>query len=123
LQFILLFLVRAFTNQDHHPVLDHFFSLFFARLLSSGLWPSAEQSVFLQDISTRAALPAPAQFEDLLPAAHWIPLPCEAQVRSHILFNLDWHQLAPLYFYVPYELLFHSTHCSEFLDIPGYGFD
>ena len=84
---ILPFLSRAFTNQDHRRALDHFFSLFFARLLSSGLWPSAQQSVFLQDISTRAALPAPAQFEDLLPAAHWIPLPREAQVRSHILFN------------------------------------
>jgi len=85
---ILPFLSRAFTNQDHRPALDHFFSLFFARLLSSGLWPSAQQSVFLQDISTKAALPAPAQFEDLLLAAHWIPLPREAQVRSHILFKL-----------------------------------
>jgi hypothetical protein len=102
---ILPFLLRAFTNQDHRPALDHFFSLFFARLLSSGLWPSAQQSVFLQDISTRAALPAPAQFEDLLPAAHWIPLPREAQVRSHILFKLgdfSWHHFIflALYAYV-----------------------
>jgi hypothetical protein len=39
--------------------------------------------VFLQDISTKASHPAPAQFEDLLPAAHWVPLPREAQVRSN----------------------------------------
>lgn len=78
--------------------------------------------MFLQDISTRAALPAPAQFEDLLPAAHWIPLPREAQVRSQILFKLEWLQLAPLYFYVSYTLMFHNSHFSEFMDIPGYGF-
>jgi hypothetical protein len=41
--------------------------------------------VFLQDISTKAADPAPAQFEDLLPAAHWVPLPREAQVSSQTL--------------------------------------
>jgi hypothetical protein len=78
----------AFTNQDYRSALDHFFSLFFARLLSSGLWPSAQQSVFLQDISTKASHPAPAQFEDLLPAAHWVPLPREAQVSSN---GIGWH--------------------------------
>ncbi|KDR23314.1 PDZ domain-containing protein 6 [Zootermopsis nevadensis] len=81
LQFNYQTLSRAFTNEEYHPALDHFFSLFFARLLSSGLWPSAQQSVFLQDISTKAADPAPAQFEDLLPAAHWVPLPRETQVQ------------------------------------------
>jgi hypothetical protein len=87
LQFSYQTLSQAFTNQDHRRALDHFFSLFFARLLSSGLWPSAQQSVFLQDISTRAALPAPAQFEDLLPAAHWIPLPREAQMQLDEVLN------------------------------------
>lgn len=87
LQFSYQTLSQAFTNQDHRPALDHFFSLFFARLLSSGLWPSAQQSVLLQDISTRAALPAPAQFEDLLPAAHWIPLPREAQMQLDEVMN------------------------------------
>ncbi|XP_069695408.1 protein inturned isoform X2 [Periplaneta americana] len=81
LQFNYKTLTSAFTNPDNRPALDHFFSLFFARLLSSGLWPSAQQSVLLQDISTKAAHPAPAQFEDLLPAAHWVPLPREVQVQ------------------------------------------
>lgn len=98
-RFFSFFFASAFTNQDYRPALDHFFSLFFARLLSSGLWPSAQQSVFLQDISTKASHPAPAQFEDLLPAAHWVPLPRDAQVSSHAVLNLKWHRLALLYFY------------------------
>ncbi|PNF22078.1 Protein inturned [Cryptotermes secundus] len=90
LQFNYQTLSHAFTNQDYRPALDHFFSLFFARLLSSGLWPSAQQSVFLQDISTKASHPAPAQFEDLLPAAHWVPLPHEAQVQlDEVLSELE----------------------------------
>jgi hypothetical protein len=55
------------------------------------LWPSAQQSVLLQDISTKAADPAPAQFEDLLPAAHWVPLPHEAQVSDQTMLNQECH--------------------------------
>ncbi|XP_068082746.1 protein inturned isoform X2 [Anabrus simplex] len=81
LKFIYQTLSSCFSDQENHPSLDHFFSLFFTRLLTSGLWPSAQQSVQLEDIKSKAAELAPAQFEDLLPAAHWVPLPRHVQVQ------------------------------------------
>nr|CAD7405854.1 unnamed protein product [Timema cristinae] len=61
-------LSRAFSDVDRHACLNHFFSLFFAQLVSAQL-----ENVEAHQIS--------AQWEDLLPAAHWVPLPREAQIQ------------------------------------------
>nr|CAD7569003.1 unnamed protein product [Timema californicum] len=61
-------LSRAFSDVDRHACLNHFFSLFFAHLVSAQL-----ENVEAHQVS--------AQWEDLLPAAHWVPLPREAQIQ------------------------------------------
>nr|CAD7256754.1 unnamed protein product [Timema shepardi] len=67
-------LSRAFSDVDRHACLNHFFSLFFAHLVSAQL-----ENVEAHQVS--------AHWEDLLPAAHWVPLPREAQgylLSSHL---------------------------------------
>nr|CAD7599221.1 unnamed protein product [Timema genevievae] len=62
-------LSRAFSDVERHTCLNHFFSLFFAQLVSAQL-----ENVEAHQVS--------AQWEDILPAAHWVPLPREAQLAN-----------------------------------------
>lgn len=70
--------------------LDHFFSRFFTRVLCSGLWPKAEQSVDIRDLANKAEVEAPARFEEALLAATLLKLPEEAQTQiDDALFELE----------------------------------
>lgn len=74
--------------------------------------------MFLQDISTKAADAAPAQFEDLLPAAHWVPLPREAQVSSQTLYV----ELGVALIDCSWLSFYRDLFLLRFFDILGYGF-
>lgn len=84
LKFIYGDLERCFVGEQgkqSHREVDHFFSRFFARILTSGLWNKAEQSVLLSSLPMKAVLEAPYQFEGLQQAAHFINLPNEAKMQ------------------------------------------
>ncbi|KAK6641203.1 hypothetical protein RUM44_012912 [Polyplax serrata] len=62
--------------------LDHFFSLFFSRILSNGFLSNAFEFKALSQPSLGLFLePSSPYFEDVLPFATWVPLPKEAQVQ------------------------------------------
>ncbi|KAJ8932886.1 hypothetical protein NQ314_014367 [Rhamnusium bicolor] len=72
---------KCFTSEKYLTQVDHFFSRFFARVLSSGLWATAQQFVELQDLSTKSLEVSPCQFEYVLPIATTLSLPGEAQMQ------------------------------------------
>lgn len=81
LEFMYQTIDRCFETDLFKEQLDHFFSRFFTRLLCSGLWPKAEQSVELFNITSKAQQQGPQQFEDVLSVAHSLILPDEAQMQ------------------------------------------
>ncbi|CAG9826275.1 unnamed protein product [Diabrotica balteata] len=72
---------KCFTTEKYLPQVDHFFSKFFARTLSSGLWSTAQQSLALENLESKAKEVSPCQFEDLMPVAPTLCLPDEAQLQ------------------------------------------
>lgn len=81
LQFCYQTIDRCFTTEKFKTQIDRFFSRIFARLITSGTWPGAPQHIELKDLNVQNIKKAPVQFENILPAAHWIPLPKEAQLQ------------------------------------------
>lgn len=71
----------CFTKEQYLTQVDHFFSRFFARVLSSGLWATAQQFVELENLSTKSLEVSPCQFEDNFPFATTLSLPDEAQMQ------------------------------------------
>lgn len=72
---------RCFTTEAFKAQVDRFFSRIFARLLTSGTWPGALQHIELQSLNPANIKQAPVQFENILPASQWVPLPKEAQMQ------------------------------------------
>lgn len=72
---------KCFTNEKYKSQMDRFFSRFFARLLTSGTWPGAPQHVELKSLDSQTVQQGPVQFESILPGAHWVALPREAQMQ------------------------------------------
>ncbi|XP_023311186.1 protein inturned [Anoplophora glabripennis] len=71
----------CFTNEQYFTQVDHFFSRFFARVLSSGLWATAQQFVELENLSTKSLEVSPCQFESNFSLAATLNLPDEAQMQ------------------------------------------
>lgn len=70
--------------------LDHFFSRFFARILSSSLWSKAEQYVELKDLPAKADMLSPCLFEEVLSSAIQLNLPNEALLQiDDALYELE----------------------------------
>lgn len=72
---------RCFDNSCFKEELDHFFSRFFARVLSSGLWSNAEQSVDIKELPNKAEKESPPLFEDLLSGGRFLTLPVDVQMQ------------------------------------------
>ncbi|KAJ8939447.1 hypothetical protein NQ318_023073 [Aromia moschata] len=81
LQFCYETVDNCFTNEQFLVQVDHFFSRFFARVLSSGLWATAQQFVELQNLDAKSLQISPCQFEELLLVAPTLSLPDEAQMQ------------------------------------------
>lgn len=71
----------CFNNELKLTQVDHFFSRFFARILSSGLWATAQQFVELQSLSVKSVQISPNQFEDVMSVAPFLNLPDEAKMQ------------------------------------------
>ncbi|EEB12645.1 PDZ domain-containing protein, putative [Pediculus humanus corporis] len=69
--------------------LDHFFSLFFTRLLINGFLSDGTQQCNLENLTNNTYLNnTPLYgFEDILPYAGWVPLPKEAQIQINEALN------------------------------------
>lgn len=77
-------------EEKNQQQLDHFFSRFFARILSSGLWSKAEQYVDLKDIPIKAEKTSRMHFEESLLGSIQLNLPNEAQMQiDDALFELE----------------------------------
>ncbi|CAH0559223.1 unnamed protein product [Brassicogethes aeneus] len=72
---------KCFTDELKLTQVDHFFSRFFARILSSGLWATAQQFVELQSLSVKSLQVSPHQFENVMPIAPFLNLPDEAKMQ------------------------------------------
>ena len=71
--------LRCFSSSEHHPAVNHIVSIFLSRLLFAEKWVEIVDATSNGTLTTRAPL-VNSQFELVLPAAHLIPLPREAQV-------------------------------------------
>lgn len=81
LQFMYQTIDKCFENPAYKDQLNHFFSMFFARLLSNGVWSSSDQNGDLANLKIKSQESIPPQFEELLPAARLITLSDDAQMQ------------------------------------------
>lgn len=81
LQFCYETIDKCFTVEKYLLQVDHFFSKFFARILSSGLWSTAQQFIALDNLDSKAKEVSPFQFEDIMLVAPTLSLPDEAQLQ------------------------------------------
>lgn len=88
LEFSYQSLARCFADQDNHPSLDHFFYLVFARL-SNGIKNSDNlaPSRSAPDLHDAPINSAKCEFESIVPAAHFIHLPRDAQIQIDAALN------------------------------------
>ena len=83
----IIFIFRCFEINEK-SCLDHFFSLFFTRLLINGFLSDGTQQCNLENLTNDTYLNNTSLygFEDILPYAGWVPLPKEAQVNINKFF-------------------------------------
>lgn len=72
---------RCFEDETIKSELDHFFSRYFTRILTTGLWLKAEQCTDISEITNKSNFQNPHQFENLLPASFLLTLPPDAQMQ------------------------------------------
>lgn len=70
---------RCFSSSEYRQAVNHLVSIFLLRLLFAERWAEITDAASFETLAART-LPAIPQFELVLPAAHLVPLPREAQV-------------------------------------------
>lgn len=80
LQFTYQSLSRCFSSEEHSDSVDHHVCTFLSRLLLSDKWADITNLSSFRNM-TAGGSPAPPQFELVLPAAHLVSLPREAQIQ------------------------------------------
>ncbi|KAI4458438.1 protein inturned [Holotrichia oblita] len=77
LEFMYQTIEKCFGSREFTMQVDHFFARFFTKILSHGDWSSTE----IKELNINLQHPYQMCFEEVLPAASFVPLPNETQMQ------------------------------------------